>query len=455
MKVRFLACLVTVYVLTVVSFAGSKTVTLTTIADSDVRNDSGGSVDYALGNRSANETYYDWSSNIAKVYVKFALPVDFGAATAATFKITCSQVTGDNWLVPYDMYGLNDSAAGNDWQDLAPGTYSGAPSGGLTWNNAPANLAGLSFDSTKSTYLGRFTEPAAVGTEISFSTTALLYWLNTDSGDKVVTLMFVRRVESGFGQFSTKAAWISREGAGTYAPPKLDLTYTPGVVLGAVADSDIRTDAADYAKGDRPLHDIYYDWSGNISKVYVKFALPSDFDTAQSATFTMDCNQVTGNNWFVPYDVYGLNDNVQYNNWTDLNGATYPWTGPPTGGITWNNAPGNVSGLGFDPAKTTNLGRFTDPATAPNGISFSSIALLNWLNTDTDKTVTLMIVRRVESGFGQFSGYSRWVSREGTGTPPRLELFYNRHCPQLAADLNGDCYVDFKDLALFAGDWLK
>jgi hypothetical protein len=189
-----------------------------------VRNDAGGSADYAKGDRTANATYYDWSLNVAKVYVKFALPADFGTATAATFKITASRVTGNNWFVPYDMYGLNDSVAGNDWQDLYPGMYYGAPSGGLTWNNAPANLSGLSIDSSKSAYLGRFTEPASAGTEISFSATDLLNWVNTDS-DKVVTLMFVRRIESGYGQFSGYAEWVSKEGSG--APPKLELTYNP------------------------------------------------------------------------------------------------------------------------------------------------------------------------------------------------------------------------------------
>jgi hypothetical protein len=198
-----------------------KAVVLNTVADSDIRNDSAADMDYAKGDRSYLLSRYNWSNQIAKVYVKFALPADFGTATAATFNITCTQVTGNNWFVPYDIYGLNDSAAGNDWQDLAPGMYYGAPSGGLTWNNAPANLSGLSFDNTKSTYLGHFTEPGTAGNVGTFSGSALINWLNTDS-DKAVTLMFVRRVESGFGQFSAEAKWASRD-AGT--PAQLNLSY--------------------------------------------------------------------------------------------------------------------------------------------------------------------------------------------------------------------------------------
>jgi hypothetical protein len=67
----------------------------------------------------------------------------------------------------------------------------------------------------------------------------------------------------------------------------------------------------------------------------------------------------------------------------------------------------------------------TDPATAGNTATFTSSDMLNWLNADSDKVVTLIIVRRVESGFGQFSSYSEWISKEGAGAPPELDLAYN------------------------------
>jgi hypothetical protein len=211
----------------VLAFAGlvnATTIALTAVADSDIRTTLDPlDQDYARGDRTAHVTGYK-SQLTSKVYIKFALPSDFGTATSASFSIFCSKVTGTNWLVPFDMYALNNNVAGNDWKDLNHGIYTGTPDEGITWNNAPGNLAGLSFDSSKTAYLGRFTEPATSGSTVVFSNTELLNWINTDT-DKVVTLMFVRRVEPGYDQFSGEGEWASRESEGPF--PTLSLTYTP------------------------------------------------------------------------------------------------------------------------------------------------------------------------------------------------------------------------------------
>lgn len=455
---KLLTLLATLSLFASMSFGGSKTITLTPIADSDIRQSD---PDYAKGDRT--DHYVSNPSTVGtagKLYIKFQMPdQSWGYVASATFKITrTAQVA--MWNYNYNLYGLKNSAAANNWQDLSPGIYTGAPSGGLTWNNAPANNTSSAslFTSDATGILGSFLSTGSAhggtsGETYTISTSDLADFINTDT-DGLVTLMLVRDIADISDYFDYFA---SRENM-NYAVPQLVLTYSSPSLLTTTdgADADIRNDSsadANYAKGDRTYLLSRYNWSNQVAKAYVKFTLPREFNTsaasALAAAFYITCTQVTGNNWFVPYDLYGLNDSVSGNDWQDLTPGMY--YGAPAGGLTWTNAPANLAGLGIDATKATYLGRFTEPATAGKEISFSNANLLNWLNTDTDGVVTLLFVRRVESGFEQFSGEAMWASRE-SGTPARLELLY---CPKLPGDLNRDCYFNFKDMALLAGDWLK
>jgi hypothetical protein len=207
--------------------ASPVTVSLTPVADSDVRwtNDPADS-DYAKGNRSTLYINYVTSTHDeAKAYVRYQLPSDFGSAVSATFSMV--RVVMDAWNEDYNVYGLKDSAAGNDWQDITAGMYYGACEGGLTWNNAPANntTSGNGFTSDATASLGMFSTignnngGSNYGT-YSVSTGDMVSFLNTDT-DKNVTFMVSRAGDSSSG-----AEFASREN-GTYAAPTLLLTYNP------------------------------------------------------------------------------------------------------------------------------------------------------------------------------------------------------------------------------------
>jgi hypothetical protein len=202
-KILFLACLLIIPA--ALSRATSKTVTLSPVADSDVRwtTDPADS-NYAKGDRpTLFINYVTSTNNEAKAYIRYQLPIDFGTASSATFSIV--RVVMDSWDETYNVYGLKDSAAGNDWQDLSPGMYYGACEGGLTWNNAPANnkTSGNGFTSDATAVLGTFSTLGANdgGTNYgtyTVSTPDLVSFLNTDT-DKNVTLMISRAGDSSSG----------------------------------------------------------------------------------------------------------------------------------------------------------------------------------------------------------------------------------------------------------------
>jgi len=148
-------------------------------------------------------------------------------------------------------------------------------------------------------------------------------------------------------------------------------------------------------------------------KAYIRFELPADFGTANSATFEM--TRAVAGTYGSLHDVAGLNDGAN-DNWLEANA-----TG---GGTNWNNAPGNV---------TTSPSAFTDPvvgqfqtvsksAGGANGdsISMSTAGLVDFLNLDTNGFVTLMIGRLQQS-----SSFDQWASRShATLAGPKLILDY-------------------------------
>jgi hypothetical protein len=218
-------------ILAVLVFSGmanAATVSLTPVADAFILLKGTGDSDYTAGNGpSLYVNYVSWKSDEAKAYIRYQLPSDFGTAISATFQIT--RVAVDAWDMNYDVYGLKDNVAGNDWQDLQPGFWYGAPSGGLTWNNAPANdqASGYGFTSDATGILGTFSTegsnhvpPGSNHLTYSVSTTNLNNFLNSDT-DKNITLMISRQGDSSSGP-----EFASREN-GTYAAPTLVLIYTP------------------------------------------------------------------------------------------------------------------------------------------------------------------------------------------------------------------------------------
>ncbi len=92
--------------------------------------------------------------------------------------------------------------------------------------------------------------------------------------------------------------------------------------------------------------------------------------------------------------------------------------------ITYNNAPANDPGVNdFDPLRTTDLGTigpyFRSSTTVPGMVfSFSSQALLDAVQDDTNNILTLLMVQTPPNGFS-----SQWAARDhGTFEGPTLIL---------------------------------
>lgn len=235
--------------------AETKTVTITTAADTDIRNQT--SVNYAKGNRT-----YMLITNVpgtgisAKIYLRFTMPSDIGSITSATLKVvTGAVVTDPNQLTTQiNVSGLNDGVAYEDtWTDASPGTYYGTPIGGLTWNNAPGNLISSTylFDSNTTTLLGSFPmlgkgSGAAVGDVSTFSSQALIDFLSADKNGKVTLLL---------GKVNTETLWngiVDRNWtpAGQYNAAQLQITYIvapPKRFLKGDINQDLMVDLKDFA----------------------------------------------------------------------------------------------------------------------------------------------------------------------------------------------------------------
>ena len=153
----------------------------------------------------------------------------------------------------------------------------------------------------------------------------------------------------------------------------------------------------------------------NDYKPYMRFDLSSFTPTITSASLdliaqgeAMEANDV------LTVNVYGLNDGTA--------GET-TWT---EGGITWNNAPGNVttSDAGF--VNSTLLGTFdvTDNGSiVGTTYSFSSAALITFLNADTNNKVTIMLSSAEGSGDDADANYVSFAGFEhATYDGPKLTV---------------------------------
>jgi hypothetical protein len=253
------------------------------------------------------------------------------------------------------------------------------------------------------------------------------------------------------GVSSSTEAFASKEN-GSYDVPTLELTYLPSdgvgvVTLNTVADTDIRQNSADYAKGDRTWH--YLCNSSTASgKVYMRFELPEDIATITSANLVLTAGAVLSTSYDSAVNVHGLNDNVAGQDWVEVHS------------LTWNNAPGNdtASGFGFSSDATGILATFDivggrNGAAVGDQYTISSEELVGFLNADSDGIVNLMIGR-----VGVSSAYHGIAAKEmGTQPGPQLQITYEVAQPAvyLKGDLNQDMVIDFKDFASIASHWME
>ncbi len=201
------------------------------------------------------------------------------------------------------------------------------------------------------------------------------------------------------------------------------------VMLSATADASVYKwrntvgegyGAADYSYGYDDILKIRWHGLADSHKAYIKFTLPADFGTATSATVKITLAGSSPGGY--DYDIYGLKDNSSGQDWAE---GTGNHSGDPASvALTWNNAPANNVSDGHqftsDATSVLATGSISSSMGASDYMSFSSQALTDFINTDTDKVITFMI-----SGHTDTTADPNFASRENTTYDgPILELTY-------------------------------
>jgi len=165
-----------------------------------------------------------------------------------------------------------------------------------------------------------------------------------------------------------------------------------------------------------------YGTSGNITiknsngnsydrKAYIRFDVAGK-TVAASLELTVSTNNQGGSEAPTPQtftvEVYGLAESVDHT-WTETD-------------ITWNNAPANNTSTSDFTADATLLGSFiVEPLPEGNVVSFSDPALDDFINSDTDGQITIMLRRTP----GASSSHNlAFASKENTSdySPPTLNM---------------------------------
>ena len=173
-------------------------------------------------------------------------------------------------------------------------------------------------------------------------------------------------------------------------------------------------------------------------KSWTKFDLSGITETMVSATFQVVKNEQTTGDEDLFLNVYALNDGDVGEGWDEMT-------------ITYNNAPANVLDENeFDPDRTTYVGSVSYNANDPVGmlLEFSSQALLDAVNGDTDGQLSLFFRQTPDSGYSV-----AFASRENetyAGATLHLAAPGDLFKPG-DADMNGT--VDAADASTLAANW--
>lgn len=117
------------------------------------------------------------------VYLRFDTSTLSGPVSNATLSL---DLTGSNRARTFNIYGLNDGDAGENWSETGI-TYATAP--GLTTPSQGDNAGYAAFDTSRLTLLGTLSVPAAAGVVTSSSTTLPLDSFLNSNTDNLATFV--------------------------------------------------------------------------------------------------------------------------------------------------------------------------------------------------------------------------------------------------------------------------
>ncbi len=382
-------------------------------------------------NRGYAEIIGLWNNvtNARKSYIRYNLSDVTNTIETASLSLTQLSVAPDPGVdFPVEVYGLNDADPGELWYDET--------SIAIDWENAPQNDTGTT-DGLLSgvTHLGTLILPggSSTGTVHTFSSPTLVGFLNADTDNSATIIL----THGAGADANSSASFASKENTEGYDPVTLAFTQLPGLVppaleISPAADARIAQQYPNNKYGADPYIEVNSNPNGNAQKSYIRYDLSGVTNTnmIRGARLALTQSKLSASRGTYIVDVYGLNDGDAGEAWVD-SGAS---------GIRWNTAPQNdTNSASALFAGTTYLGRFAFDSAA-SGIStngqvheFFSVDLVDFLNTDTDDSATLILV------YGDpGAGILRYHSKENTGgyAPATLTLTLSEVPPPEIGDVS-------------------
>jgi hypothetical protein len=215
--------------------------------------------------------------------------------------------------------------------------------------------------------------------------------------------------------------------------------------------------SSSFATGDITLKKFNNSPDVDLQVGYVQFDLPQDFLYAVDAKLTLVQKSAPSSDNVSKVYLIGVNDDIEQAD-ADV--------------FTWYNAAAldkraqALEGIkGYDDEAAVYLGDIDLATSGAAGVEISTLpassgALSNWLSNDTDKKVTIMLVRQKE---GDVTDTFAAVG-DATYSAAVLDITYGTTAQNYCGrpghifddqDFNNDCIVNFDDFASFAQDWIE
>ena len=191
-----------------------------------------------------------------------------------------------------------------------------------------------------------------------------------------------------------------------------------GATLVPDADAYVQRTTSDDNFGQADHLRLKNEGGNNRRKSYIRFDTSSLTTMVESASLKLNFFDTdlggggTTTNW--EFEVYGLNDGDPGENWVQATGQTSVVGATPPNPIVWDNAPANNTGSGNGfLGNATSLGTF-DILGRTDNVDFTSSALIDFLNDDTNGTATFLLARNTPQPNGANSYVHGIASTENT-----------------------------------------